>query len=371
MKKIFWIPTVLVLALAAYLAFWPVPITPVSWHAPRSHGLTGAYAENSRLANPETIDLNGGVGPENVTLAPDGKLYMGVAGGNIVRVAADGGAPEVVVNTGGRPLGLAVDAQGNLIVADAFKGLLSIAADGKQTVLLVAGADTDITFPNSVTVATNGKIYITDSSRRFPAGRWGSTNEAAMLDVFEQSASGRVIEYDPRTKQVRVVADRLSLPNGIVLSADETRLLVSESGRYRVWQIATSADRLDMTRPSKSARVLLDNLPAYPDNLSRGLQGRIWLGLAGQRNVLDQMAERPFLRQIILRIPRFMWSMPKPLGHVIAFTEDGTILDDLQDATGQSSTTTGATETATHLYIHNVDGKSLSRLPRLPGGASF
>ncbi|KFI07171.1 SMP-30/gluconolactonase/LRE family protein [Massilia sp. BSC265] len=364
MKKVFWIPMVLVLALTAYLAFWPVPIQPVAWQAPKSDGLTGAYAENSKLANPATIDLDGGVGPESVTLAPDGKLYMGLLGGNILRFAALGGTPETFVNTGGRPLGLAVDAQGNLIVADAFKGLLSIAPDGKQTMLLRAGADAEISFPNSVTVGTSGKIYITDSSRRFPAAHWGSTNDAAMLEVFEQSASGRVMEYDPRTKHVRVVADSLSLPNGIVLSGDETQLLVSESGRYRIWQIAASADRLDLSKPSESARVLLDNLPAYPDNLSRGLNGRIWLGLAGQRNVLDQMADRPFLRRMILRIPRFMWSMPKPFGHVLAFTEDGTVVADLQDPTGQSPTTTGATETADRLYIHNVDGKRLDWLPR-------
>lgn len=28
-----------------------------------------------------------------------------------------------------------------------------------------------------------------------------------MLEIFEQSASGLVLEYDPKTKQVRVVAD--------------------------------------------------------------------------------------------------------------------------------------------------------------------
>lgn len=355
---------VLVFALAAYFAFWPVPIEPVSWQAPTSKGATGAYAENSRLAKVENIGLQDGVGPETVTLAPDGTFYLGVMGGNILRIRGHGAAPEVFVNTGGRPLGLAIDAQGNLIVADAFRGLLSIAGNGEQTVLLRAGADAQISFPNSVAVAANGKIYVTDSSTRFPAARWGSTNEAAMLEVFEQSASGRVVEYDPQTKQVRVVAHGLSLPNGIVLSADEKRLLVSESGRYRIWELAVSADRLDLSKPSASARVVLDNLPAYPDNLTRGLQGRIWLGLAGQRNVLDQLSDRPFLRKVILRIPRFMWSMPKPFGHVLAFTEDGTVVADLQDPTGRSPVTTGATETAEHLYIHNVDGNSLGWLPR-------
>jgi len=184
-----------------------------------------------------------------------------------------------------------------------------------------------------------------------------------MLEIFEQSASGRVLEYDPRSTRVRVVADRLCLANGIVISGDDTQLLVSESGRYRVWQIPVAADRLDMSTQPGVARVLLDNLPGYPDNLTRGLNGRIWLGLAGRRNMLDQAAEHPFLRRMALRIPRLMWSMPRPLGHVIAFTEDGRVVADLQDPTGHSPSTTGATEIAEHLYIQNVDGNSLSWLP--------
>lgn len=355
---------VLVFAVAAYLAFWPVPIKPVSWQAPDR--VPDPHVGNTSLVEPDEVDLQGGKGPESVTQRADGTLYLGVEGGDILRIAAEGATPEVFVNTGGRPLGLATDGEGRLIVADAVRGLLSIAADGAQTVLLRAGSDADarIFFPNAVAVAGNGKIYVTDSSARFTAARWKSTKEAAMLDVFEQSASGRVLEYDPRTGQARVLAHGLSLPNGIVLSADEQRVLVSESGRYRIWEIATSADRLDLSMRPASARVVLDNLPAYPDNLTRGLHGRIWLGLAGQRNMLDQLADRPLLRKVILRIPRFMWSMPKPIGHVLAFTEDGTVVADLRDPSGHSPTTTGATETATHLYIHNVDGGSLGRLSR-------
>ena len=76
------------------------------------------------------------------------------------------------------------------------------------------------------------------------------------------------------------------------------------------------------------------------------------------------MAERPFLRELVLRIPRAFWPMPKPYGHVIAFTEDGKVVANLQDPGGASPTTTGATETADRLYIQNVDGKSLGWLAR-------
>jgi sugar lactone lactonase YvrE len=109
-------------------------------------------------------------------------------------------------------------------------------------------------------------------------------------------------------------------------------------------------------------RILLDNLPGYPDNLTRGLDGKLWLGLAGQRNALDAMAQHPALRKMVLRVPRLFWAPPKPYGHVFAFSEDGKVLADLQDPGGASPATTGVTETAGRLYIHNVDGKSLGWL---------
>jgi sugar lactone lactonase YvrE len=353
-----------VLALVAYLGWKPTPVQPVVWHAPTSTGLSGPYAANSKLASAKNISLGGEVGPENVTLGPDGRLYMGVASGRILRMAADGSGLDVFAETGGRPLGLAFDANGSLIVADGIKGLLSIAPDGQQTVLVKAGPHEQVSFLNAVAIAKRGKIYFTESSRRFTPEQCGTTQEAALLDILEQSATGRVLEYDPQAKSVRVVATALSFPNGIALSGDEAHLFVSESARYRVWKIAAGADRLDMSRSSTQAGVLLDNLPGFPDNLTSGRDGKVWLGLAGQRNELDTMAEYPFMRQMVLRIPRFMWPVPKPYGHVLAFTEDGNVVDDLQDPGGRSPTITGVTETSAGLYIQNVDGASLGCLMR-------
>jgi sugar lactone lactonase YvrE len=178
--------------------------------------------------------------------------------------------------------------------------------------------------------------------------------------VFEQSASGRVLEYDPDTKQVRVIAKGLSLANGIALSRDERSLFVSESGRYRIWKIDVDAREADISARPAGMQVVFDNLPGYPDNLMRGEAGRIWVGLAGPRNALDAMAGRPFMRELALRIPRSLWPDPKSYGHVFAFTEDGKVVDDLQDPSGHSAATTGATETSQRLYIHNVNHAELS-----------
>lgn len=353
-----------ILAIVAYLAFWPVPIHAVSWNAPAAPGYQGAHRVNSKLTGLHKMSLGAEQGPEHVVVGADGMLYAGVASGHILRLRQDGGGQTVFATTGGRPLGLDFDVRGNLIVADAIKGLLSVAPDGKVTLLTDAVDGKAIGFAEAVAVAGNGKLYFSDASERFGAARRGGTVEAAILDVMEQSSTGRVLEYDPASASTRVVAKGLSFANGLVLSADQRHLFVAESGKYRVWKIELSAEALDLARPSPQAGILADNLPGYPDNLTRGLDGRIWLGLGGQRNGLDAMAERPFLRELALRIPRFMWSMPKPYGHVIALTEDGKVVDDLQDPSGASPLTTGVTETIDHLYIHSANGDNLGWLAK-------
>lgn len=350
------------IALAAYLCLWPVPIHAVRWHPAPAPAYAGPYAPNTKLAAARQVDLHGEVGPEHVLVGPGGAVFVGVASGRILRLSADGVTQQVFADTGGRPLGMAFDAAGNLIVADARKGLLSIGADGKQTVLVAAGRGERLSFPNAVVIAADGTIYVTDSSQRFRAEPGRTTQEAALLDIMEQSATGRVVAYDPVTRTSRVVAAGFSFANGIVLTGDERSLLVSESGRYRVWKIRADGEGIVIGPASPGAQVLLDNLPGYPDNLTRGRDGHVWLGLAGPRNDSDRVADHPFIREVALRLPRALLPTPARYGHVIAFTEDGAIVEDLQDPSGRAPTLTGLTETAQRRYLHNVDDGRLSWL---------
>jgi len=365
MKKITRMLAIATLAATAYLCFWPVPVEPVSWQAPAVPGYSGPHTPNNRLADIQLITLNGETGPEHVALGPDGKLYAAMASGNIVRMNPDGTAQEVFVNTGGRVLGFDFDADGNLIAADAMKGLLSIGPGRAVRVLIDTVNGDPVRYANAVVAAANGKIYFTDASTRFAPKDWGGTFAASILDIMEQSSTGRVLEYDPARKTVRIVAQGLSFANGIALSQNEQTLFVNETGRYRVWKIAASADNLDVTQDSPQAAVLLDNLPGYPDNLMRGLDGKIWLGFAKPRNlVIDAMSSKPFLRQVTLRLPRALWPVPKAYGHVMAFSEDGKVLDDPQDPTGAYPDTTAVTEMRDRLYIQSLHAKGLGWLAR-------
>ena len=365
MKTTAYIASALVLALAAYLSLWPVTIEPVSWNAPMAPGYTGPHTSNRLLADLKMVSLGNEEGPEHIALGKDGKLYTTVASGNILRMNPDGSALEVFANTGGRVLGFDFDANGNLIAADAVKGLLAISPDKKVSVLADKVDGETILYADAVIIASNGKMYVSDASARFAPAKWGGTFEASILDILEQSSTGRILEYDPASRVTRVVAKGFSFANGVALSQDERTLFVNETGKYRVWKISVQASQLDVSQPSKEATVLFDNLPGYPDNLMRGTDGKIWLGFAKPRNAtIDKLANQPFLRKLTLRLPRSMWPIPKAYGHVMAFTEDGKVLADLQDPSGAYPQTTSVTETKDRLYIQSLHAKGLGWMPK-------
>jgi sugar lactone lactonase YvrE len=356
------------LLLAGYLGFWPVPVQPVAWTAPPDPGYGGPHALNQRLAGLQTISLGGDVGPEHIAIGPGGKLYTAVASGNVLRMNLDGSEREVYVNTGGRVLGFDFDAAGHMIAADAVKGLLSISPQRRVSVLTDRVSENDpIRYADGVVVATSGRIYFSDATTRFAPARWGGTFEASVLDILEQSATGRILEYHPASRRTRVVARGLSFANGVALSRDQRTLFVAETGKYRIWRIAVDADGLDLSRGPvpPQASLVFDNLPGYPDNLVSGHEGRIWVGLTKPRSAtVDAMAEKPFLRQLTLRLPRALWPVPRAYGHVFAFTEDGRVVADLQDETGAYPETSGVTETTERLYVQSLTAKGLGWKPK-------
>ncbi len=369
------------MSAVAYLLLWPVPIEPRAWVAPPNAGHVGAHAPNRRLAGLQLIDIGQNVGPEHVVMRQEGgvqKLYAALASGAILRMNADGTQQEPFINTGGRVLGFDFDADGNLIAADAIKGLLSVSPAGVITVLAntvqVDGRSDPIRYADAVVVSRSpaalGKIYFSDASTRFGPEQFGGTFNASVLDILEQSATGRVLEYDPISRKTRVVLRGLSFANGVALSSDEQSLFVTETGRYRVWRVQVAAQNVDASAgESPMARVLLDNLPGYPDNLMRGLptangEAKLWLGFAKPRGAAaDSISSKPWLKRVTLRLPRALWPVPPAYGHVVAFTESGKIVQNLQDPSGAYPETTGVTETPDRLYVQSLHANVLGWLP--------
>ena len=156
-------------------------------------------------------------------------MYASTIDGIIVRLHPDGSGAADWADTYGRPLGMEFDAAGNLIVADALRGLLSVAADGSVTTLATEADGIPIRYANDLDLAPDGRIYFTDSSTKFAPIDWPGTYEAALLDIFEHGGHGRLLVYDPRTRSASTVLDGINYANGVAVAHDGSFVLVVET----------------------------------------------------------------------------------------------------------------------------------------------
>lgn len=340
--------------IALYLLFWPVAVQPVSWQAPVDEGFTGAFSPNDILKAARPILLGDYLGPEDVAVGADAHLYASTYNGVILRISPDGRDVSQFADVGGRPLGIEADADGNLLVANATLGLQRVSNDSRVESLLDTVAGHTLAYADDVAVAPNGRIYLTEASRKFAAAERGGTLEASLLDLLEHGGHGLLIEFDPATGAATVLVDGLNFANGVAVSPDGQFLLLAETGSYRILKYWLQGDR------AGSTEVIIDNLPGFPDNINNGRNGRYWIGLIAPRNaLLDKYSDRPFVRKVMQRLPTFLRPKPEYYSHVIAIDGNGEVLMSLQDPDGLFPMLTGALESESILYLTTLIGNGL------------
>jgi sugar lactone lactonase YvrE len=361
MIRLIFVTIVVVIASAsAYFFFWPVPIAPVAWKAPPNPGYSGPFARNTRLKGlVEMLPIGRHTGPESVAVDATGRPHVSTRDGWIVVLDTQGGAPHDWVNTGGEPLGLAFDRAGNLIVADARRGLLSIAPDGALSVLADQAAGTPIRYADDVAVAADGKIYFSDASSKFAAADFKNSIEASVYDLVEHGGHGRLLVYDPVSATTSVLMTGINFANGVAVDPAGQFVLVVETGSYRVlryWLAGPKRGQPD---------VFIDQLPSFPDDVTAGRDGRFWVALVSPRSPeIDAMAMRPDARKLMMRMPPSMRPAAKPYGHIIALDATGAVVQDLQDPEGSYAINTSVLETERYLYLGSLVMPSLGRLEK-------
>ncbi|WP_370306742.1 SMP-30/gluconolactonase/LRE family protein [Sinimarinibacterium flocculans] len=337
--------------VAAYLLFWPVPIEPQMWEPPPLPGPRHPYNEALRAV--ERIGEGQGVGPEGIAVDDQGRLYAGFIDGRVVRVNADGSAPTLLAETGGRPLGLGFAPDGSVLVADATHGLLQIGADGGLTTLADAADGVPFKLADDVDRAQGSdKAYFSDASSKYPL-------PDLMAEVFEHRPHGRLLEYDFGTRQTRVLLSDLYFANGVAVGPDEAYVLVTETTRYRVTRYWLKGER------AGTSEVFIDNLPGFPDNISFNGSDRFWLALYAPRtSALDALLPRPYLRRVIFRLPHALHPKPKLHGWVLGLDLDGNVVADLQYAgDGAFGPVTSVEQAGDTLYLGSLSDTAIGRLP--------
>jgi sugar lactone lactonase YvrE len=343
--------------VSAYLLLWPVPVDPVAWQAPVDRGYIDPFAPNKQLKSASGIDLGDFEGPEDATLGQDGRIYVTTKDGSIIRIQNRG--VSEFVNAGGRPLGIETDQNGSLVIANAVLGLQRIDRDGSIVVLLDEFEQQPLKNANNLGIGPNGVIYFSQSSRKFTSDGFGGSYEASLLDILEHGGHGNVYSFDPASGVATRLMTGLNYANGVAVSTDGSFLLVAETSEYRILKHWLTGDLQGTTE------VLIDNLPAFPDNIKNGLNGRFWIGFAAPRNqLIDQLSDKPFARKIIQRLPAAVRPKAEPFSHVIAVNGDGDVLMNLHDPAARFPTLTGVLETRDALYLTTLFGHRLPRIKK-------
>jgi sugar lactone lactonase YvrE len=166
------------------------------------------------------------------------------------------GALEAVATVPNHPSGLGWDAQGRLLIVSMHDRKL-LRLEGEQRLVEVANLESYADFHcNDMVVDGKGRAYVGNFGFDLYAGANPSPTRLALVEP---------------TGAVRVVAEDLLFPNGMIITPDETTLIVSETFGARL-----SAFDIDSDGNLSNRRVWAQ-LEQAPDGICLDEAGCVWV----------------------------------------------------------------------------------------------
>ncbi len=323
-------------------------LDPVRWTPP-------AAAPAGSPSPPQQLRVydTSGYGTEDVLLRGDGHVLTGVEDGRILAIDPKSGVETVFADTGGRPLGIEDHPAGGYVVCDSTRGLLRLSADGSVEVLADGFEGTAFRFCNNAAVAADGTIYFTDSSTRFGFDHWRG-------DLMEHRPTGRLFRRDV-DGTLTVLLDGLAFANGVALALDDSFVVVAETAGYSLTRRWLTGGRAGDVEPFGPV------LPGFPDNISTGEDGNIWVALASPRDAaLDALLPRaPWLRKVVWSLPERLQPQAKPLIHVQAYAPDGTLVHDVAGQHDRFGKPTGLRQVGGTVWMGSFEQTTIARFDLL------
>ncbi|XP_057809356.1 protein STRICTOSIDINE SYNTHASE-LIKE 5-like [Salvia miltiorrhiza] len=311
--------------------------------------LVAAKRNDRLLRGSEKIGEGKLVGPEDIAYDPKtGVIYTGGEDGWISRVSVTESVVEKWVNTGGRPLGIVHGVHGEVIVADAYKGLLNISRNGEMEVLSDEAEGLKFKLTDAVDIGPDGTLYFTDASYKYSVHH-------AFFDLMEGTPHGRLLSYHPSTKQTTLLLKDLYFANGVAVSADQTFLIVCETPMARCKKYFIQGPR------AGSVEMFVENLPGLPDNIRYDGHGLYWIALATDSSFLKMVQPYPWIRKLIGMLDKYVGrpSMEKN-GGTIAVDLEGKAIAHYYDE--ELSYVTSCNKIAHHLYCGSLISPYITRL---------
>ncbi|KAL3616040.1 cohesin loading factor Ssl3 [Castilleja foliolosa] len=305
------------------------------------------------LQKSEIRFLNQVQGPESMAFDPMGRgPYTGVADGRIVfwdgnkwndfaytspanRSGLCDPKPAILdylanEHICGRPLGLRFDKRsGDLYIADAYLGLMKVGPEGGLAMPLATEAEgVPLKFTNDLDIDDNGNIYFTDSSTNYQRRNF-------LQLVFTGDDTGRVLKYDPNTKETTVLIRNLQFPNGLSMSKDGSFFVFCEGAIGRLRKYWLKGEKAGTTE-------VMAVLPGYPDNVRTNDKGEFWVAIHCRRAIYSHfLGLYPNVRRFWLKLPisakihYLMQIGGRMHASVVKYSPEGEFLQILEDRQGK------------------------------------
>jgi len=346
MKK-FPLSSCVLLAICGLLLLNACAIHPVAWQPNAVTQSNSTAPLNEKLATATKISLMGWLGPEDIIFDSLENLYCGVhnedfSDGRILKIDTAGNISEFY-NSGAWVAGLHFDKVGNLIALSHKQGLISISTSKNVTVLAEKDENGNrFLIPNGLEIASDEKVYFTNTSEISAYNiKYGKKL------ILEMEPRGGLYCYDIPAKKLSTLLSGTYFGNGIVVSKEESYLLMVETSKYRVLKYWLKGPKVGTTE------IFIDNLPGFPNGISIREDGTYWLGFTTKRNdALDKIHPKVGMKKLVYSLPSFLQPKAEKFGMVMHISTDGSVIETLFDTKGKVMFEAGAVkENNGYLYL--------------------
>ncbi|PHR25444.1 MAG: gluconolactonase [Hoeflea sp.] len=297
--------------------------------------------------------------PECILAERDGTLWVADARGGVMRIAADGEQQLVlqkgqttntaqgfedrlVMTKGSLPNGLAFDENGAILIANFGTDRLErMTRDGETEVLLDEIDGRPIGKANFVTRDRKGRLWLTVTTRMVP---WTD-------HVKTMSHDGYIALIDDRG--ARIVADGLCGTNELRFDPEEEWLYVAETTARRITRFRVVRDELTNREVYGPA-----NVGGFCDGIAFDAHGNLWTTLIMADRLVAITPSGDLLTILDLG------GDPAPLAELDAAWDEGRVTPELMQATGglvcpwMASLTFGGPDLRT-VYLGSLLGKRI------------
>ena len=319
------------ITILSILLFDSCAIKPKAWVPPLKPEFKDVLTLNERLTNASKINLLGYYGAEEFAVDAAGNIYCGVhkgekdfSSGAILKITPNDSVQEFLV-TPHWVTGMQFDKNGDLIALMNEVGLVRITPNASiDTLLSKTPSGEPIRMGSGLKIASDGEIYFVNMS---------SSNKTSLKYInkliLEMQPTGGIYSYNPHTKITTTISEGNYFGNGLEISVDEDFILVSETSKYRILRYWVEG------KNKGTSEIFMDNLPGFPNNISKNDNGHFWIGFTTKRNdQLDKIHPKVGMKKLVYSLPSFIQPKPTKFEMVIEITNKGKILQSRFDSKG-------------------------------------